>query len=182
MNSKNRAPRDDQTKFMANGQLIVNKVIWNLDVIIMRVVEESVARGINLNNTDHSEDKEEWRLEEDVAKVIEVGRALGIDFNGKEQEMIEIISSKEKEDEEKLKKAKSPMFLDKKRRLSKTNGLQHCLGCHHSSLSGCHGGDGHCNCLCLLLSFMIMTSCFTISIISIIDVCGCSCGFDCFTK
>ncbi|KAI9173950.1 hypothetical protein LWI28_009251 [Acer negundo] len=55
-----------------------------------RVVEESVACGINLNNKDSSRDRDP------SFKGIEVGVVLGVDFNGKEQEMIEIPVSRER--------------------------------------------------------------------------------------
>ncbi|KAK0595949.1 hypothetical protein LWI29_011376 [Acer saccharum] len=67
-----------------------------------RVVEESVARCINLNNKDSSRDNEPWFVKEEVTKVIEVGSSLGIDLNGKEQEMIDILVSREREDVDKL--------------------------------------------------------------------------------
>ncbi|KAK1577181.1 hypothetical protein Q3G72_019617 [Acer saccharum] len=96
------AKKGSSSKKAVDGEWIATKVSWNLDNEMARIVEESVARGINLNNRDSSRDKEPWFVEEEVTKVIEVGAALGVDFNGKEQEMIDILLSREREDEDKL--------------------------------------------------------------------------------
>ena len=37
-------------------------------------------------------------IEEEVSKVMEVGNLLGLDFSGNEQEMAEVIASREAED------------------------------------------------------------------------------------
>ncbi|KAK3218661.1 hypothetical protein Dsin_012631 [Dipteronia sinensis] len=49
-------------------------------------------------------DEERWNLEEEVAKAIEMGASLGLDFNGNEEEIIEIISLREEEDNARMKR------------------------------------------------------------------------------
>ena len=41
--------------------------------------------------------------EEEITKVLETGAALGFDFNGREEEISQVISIMEREDEERVK-------------------------------------------------------------------------------
>ncbi|KAK3189742.1 hypothetical protein Dsin_029303 [Dipteronia sinensis] len=43
--------------------------------------------------------REEWELDEEVAKVLEIGAALGFDFNKNEDDIVEYVTLREKEDE-----------------------------------------------------------------------------------
>ncbi|KAK1571324.1 hypothetical protein Q3G72_015128 [Acer saccharum] len=87
-----------------------NRDKWYLEVEVAKVIKEGNARGIFaksrnkiggdrllLDTVDGNS-----CLDIEITKVIETGAALGFDFQGKEQEVAEIIARKEKEDEERL--------------------------------------------------------------------------------
>ncbi|KAK2641448.1 hypothetical protein Ddye_023211 [Dipteronia dyeriana] len=79
---------------------------WNLEVEITKVVEKGVELGYDFNKEQKTLiTKESWNLEEEISKVIETGSTLGFDFNGIENEMVDQLSRREIEDEDKLHEA-----------------------------------------------------------------------------
>ncbi|KAK1553731.1 hypothetical protein Q3G72_002783 [Acer saccharum] len=92
------------------------RVLWNLEDEITKVIERREARGrcreeagpavvgANLENAGEVNIIEgrgtSWNTEEEVAKVIEVGADLGFDYNGNEDEIVEYLSLREKEDDD----------------------------------------------------------------------------------
>ena len=91
---------------------VQKRVIWNLEDKIAKVIEKGVAVGINMQAKKVRDDSDEtrlihgevWDLEVEVANVLETGAALGFDFHGEEMEITEILTAKEKEDEDRFKK------------------------------------------------------------------------------
>ncbi|KAK1561161.1 hypothetical protein Q3G72_035079 [Acer saccharum] len=86
----------------------LRKVIWNLDEEISKVIEKGVELGVDfkLRATCSSEKGgkkfnkgDNWSFEEEVAKVIETGAVLGVDFYGREAEILDYLSSREREEE-----------------------------------------------------------------------------------
>ena len=74
------------------------KRIGNQEDINSSGIEGGIHGGIHGGSSSQSG----WSLEMEVAKILEVGAALGFDFNGNEGEIGEILSRREKEDEDRL--------------------------------------------------------------------------------
>ncbi|KAI9161381.1 hypothetical protein LWI28_016829 [Acer negundo] len=120
-----RATRSSKLKSKPGGDNSGNTrkegwVDWNLEEEIAKVIEKGVALGLDLksrgsiirktnqqqkgpavSNTSQANNVI-WDLEEEIAKLMETRVALGFDFNGNENEIIEVVSSREKEDEERM--------------------------------------------------------------------------------
>ncbi|KAK3193120.1 hypothetical protein Dsin_024430 [Dipteronia sinensis] len=83
------------------------KTMWNIEEEIAKVIEKRIEMGRDRKTSskkdDHANDnKETWNIKEEVTEVIEMGVALGFDFNGKENEMSDIIASREAKDETRM--------------------------------------------------------------------------------
>ncbi|KAI9201587.1 hypothetical protein LWI28_025649 [Acer negundo] len=93
------------------------KVIWNLEEEISKVIENGVAkrlekewrlrgradgngRWIMDGGVEGVSRKASWNTEEEVTKVVEIGAELGFDYNGQEDEVVEFVTMRENEDEE----------------------------------------------------------------------------------
>ncbi|KAK3224333.1 hypothetical protein Dsin_011358 [Dipteronia sinensis] len=72
---------------------------WELEAEFVKVIEELVSRGVNLEeaNQFYGEDGG-WCVEEEVAKVLEIGAALGIKFIGNNDNLCKEIAIRDKED------------------------------------------------------------------------------------
>ncbi|KAK3199334.1 hypothetical protein Dsin_022749 [Dipteronia sinensis] len=83
-----------------------NNEKWNLEVEITKVVEKGVELGVDFNSKSKTVWKTgKWNLEDEIFKVLETGKALGFDFHGIEDDMVEQLSRRETEDDERFKKA-----------------------------------------------------------------------------
>ncbi|KAK0589063.1 hypothetical protein LWI29_009154 [Acer saccharum] len=74
---------------------------------ITKVIEKGVALGLDWRNGSKKAcngdgNNEDWDVEEEVKKVMETGAALGFDFNGNEEEIYKVVSTRECEDEARL--------------------------------------------------------------------------------
>ncbi|KAI9160605.1 hypothetical protein LWI28_009871 [Acer negundo] len=95
------------------------KVVWNLKGEIAQAIERGVTAGMvlkskklavvgNGDSDQNFENERRWNIEEEVTRVIKTRAALGVDFNNKENEMIEILASREVEDEARMKDSIAP--------------------------------------------------------------------------
>ncbi|KAK4843572.1 hypothetical protein QYF36_010108 [Acer negundo] len=91
------------------------RVIWNLEEEIKKVIEKRATRSLYRNaialratigepldpvmGIKNLVRGNSWNTEEKVAKVVETGVALGFDYNGHENEIVEYLSLREREDE-----------------------------------------------------------------------------------
>ncbi|KAI9160455.1 hypothetical protein LWI28_008226 [Acer negundo] len=91
------------------------RVIWNLEEEIKKVIEKRATRSLYRNaialratigepldpvmGIKNLVRGNSWNTEEKVAKVVETGVALGFDYNGYENEIVEYLSLREREDE-----------------------------------------------------------------------------------
>ncbi|KAK1583238.1 hypothetical protein Q3G72_022055 [Acer saccharum] len=76
------------------------KVIWNFKEEIAKVIERGVARRLERETRDKEvSSRTSWSTEEEVANILETGAALGFDFKGQEEEIVEYLSVREREEE-----------------------------------------------------------------------------------
>ena len=94
MNSKVRETASHKPSEEIDHHAAEEKITWNLDEEIIKIIETGAALGAHFSGTD---------IEVEIAKAIETGVALGFDFNGHEKEMAKIIARREEEDEAQLK-------------------------------------------------------------------------------
>ncbi|KAI9194238.1 hypothetical protein LWI28_004328 [Acer negundo] len=66
--------------------------------------KESASDGQlkDLKNRNSKASYGTWNVDEEVAKVLETGAALRFDFNGNEEEIVEVVSSRKREDEKRM--------------------------------------------------------------------------------
>ncbi|KAK2652619.1 hypothetical protein Ddye_012475 [Dipteronia dyeriana] len=80
---------------------------WNLEVEITKFVDKGVELGYDFNKEQKTLiTRGSWNLEEEISKVVEIRTALGFDFNGIENEMVDQLTRREIEYENKLHKPK----------------------------------------------------------------------------
>ncbi|KAK3199332.1 hypothetical protein Dsin_022747 [Dipteronia sinensis] len=93
------------------------RILGSLKVEVAKIIEKGVSLGIINSNKeevqatkDNTETEQHggvkvsnmipWNLEVELARTLETGVALGFNFHGKENEILEVILSKEQQDEE----------------------------------------------------------------------------------
>ncbi|KAI9177358.1 hypothetical protein LWI28_014140 [Acer negundo] len=74
-------------------------LLKDLEAKFVKVIEESITRGVNLRVANPAYDEDVgWCVEEEVAKVLETEMALGIQFNGNSDVLRKEIIFRDKED------------------------------------------------------------------------------------
>lgn len=65
-------------------------------------MEDGNSRWVMNGGEEEESRKILWNTEEKVAKVIETGAALGFDYNGQEEEIVEYVTLRKREDEDRV--------------------------------------------------------------------------------